>query len=100
MNYRWVNGRTNRQVQADRGPIHVGLYNSLMNNGFTRHSNAVIIKNILSILHAFIKNWLGIFWATKTLFHDNGREFNNDKTWYEKFSMKVTTVPSHSPYIE
>ena len=67
---------------------------------FTRYSAAAIILTKMITAKTFMKHWIAIFGAPKTVFLDNGREFIRQSfvEMCEQFNKKIKTTPSESPW--
>ena len=67
-----------------------------------RFSAAAVVKSKKKeeIAQAFIKNWIAIFWAPKTILPDNGEEFNNELLYElcEQFNISVKSTAAEAPW--
>ena len=57
-----------------------------------------IVQQLLYTVKIFIKHWIAIFGARKTVFLENGEEFVGESfvEIREKFNIKIKTTPSRS----
>ena len=57
-----------------------------------------IVQQLLYPVKIFMKHWIAIFGAPKTVFSENGEEFIGESfvEIREKFNIKIKTTPSRS----
>ena len=67
---------------------------------FSRYSAAAIISTKTMTATIFMKHWIVVFGAPKTLFSYNGGDFRGESLveMCEQFNIKIKTTPSQNPW--
>ena len=92
----------NETVSVDLHELDKGIWYLHIIDMFTRFSAGSIMrtKRPSEFIKHFMKSWISIHGPPKTLFSDNGGEFNNEevRTMAEKFNIEVKTTAAYSPW--
>ena len=89
----------NQTISVDLHYLEPNTWYLHMIDGFSRFSNAVIIKNKDDSMNMFIKHWISIFGAPNYIFSDNRGEFIGDGFYVcGTFNRKVSGTESFSPW--
>ena len=94
--------KVNESVAVDLHELGNSSYMLHMIDEFSRFSVAVLMKTKKTedFVDKFMQNWIQYFGYPKTLFSDNGGEFNSHlvREFGEAFNVKIITTAAYSPW--
>ena len=92
----------NDMVAVDLHELEKGTWYLHIIDMFTRFSAGSIMKtkNSSEFVKHFIKSWISIHGPPRTIYSDNGGEFNNEEvhTMAENFNFEIKTTAAFSPW--
>jgi transposase InsO family protein len=92
----------NQTVAVDLHELEKNVWYLHIIDEFTRFSAGAIVNRKLPkvFVQEFILNWISIYGCPKSLFSDNGGEFNNNETrdMCENLNIHVITTAAYAPF--